>query len=292
MIQSMTGFSRTTKHLQIGTVTVELRSTNHRYLEVGQRMPDGLGALEGLVTELVKEHLQRGRIDVLVSLQAPKATTKRVVFDEALAQAYLERLLELKGRFGLKGNVTLDHLLTLPHLISVVDDPRQRQALEPALHEVLRTAVRELVAMRRREGQRLLADIRKHVRLIQQRAAAIYKRLPRSIAEQQQRLRSRIKQMLSNGSSATSAQIQEAIALLKDVDIHEELIRLESHGVHLQHILGSNGPIGKKLDFIAQELTREVNTIGAKANDAQIARRVIEMKEAIEKIREQAQNLE
>ena len=98
--------------------------------------------------------------------------------------------------------------------------------------------------------------------------------------------------MLGNGSSATAAQIQEAVALLRDVDIHEELIRLESHGVHLRQLLSSDGPIGKKLDFVAQELTREVNTIGAKANDAGIARYVVEMKEAIEKIREQAQNLE
>ena len=189
MIQSMTGFSRTTKHLPFGTVTVELRSTNHRYLEVGQRLPDGLGSLEGLVTELVKTQIQRGRIDVLVSLQAPKATTKRVVFDEALAQGYLEQLHELKARFGLKGGVTLEHLLTLPHLISVIEDQRQRQAMEPVLREVIRGSVRELVAMRQREGKRLLADIRRHVQIIQRRVATIRTRLPRSIAEQQRRLR-------------------------------------------------------------------------------------------------------
>ena len=137
-----------------------------------------------------------------------------------------------------------------------------------------------------------MKDLRTHVQAIDRRARAIRRRLPKSLAQQQRRLSARIKQLLGNAGAVASAQLQEAVALIKDVDIHEELVRLASHLAHLREALASRGSIGKKLDFIAQELTREVNTIGAKANDAAIAHAVVEMKEAIEKIREQAQNLE
>ncbi len=292
MIQSMTGYSRAMRPTPFGAVTVEIRSTNHRYLEVTQRLPNGLAELEGSVTELVKRHIQRGRVDVTVTVHAERAPAKRVVLDEALARDYVGRLLALKGRLGMKGRVTLEQVLTLPQVVGVTDDPRAHQRMVPPIRETVQTAVRQLLAMRRLEGRRLVRDLQAQVRLIQQRVVAIRRRLPKSQAQQHQRLRGRLTQLMGDNATVTTGQIQEALALLKEVDIHEELVRLESHGAHLRQLLGDQGPVGKKLDFIAQELTREVNTIGAKANDAVIARDVVEMKEAIEKIREQAQNLE
>ncbi len=292
MSQSMTGYSRVTHQGAFGAVTVELRSTNHRYLEVSQRMPDGLVGFEGLITQRIRRTLKRGRIDVNVTMQAPRAASSRVVLNEALAQAYYTQLLELKARFGLKGAVTLDHLLAFPLVLNAREDQTSPQSWWPAIERTLDEALRKLLAMRRLEGQRLLADLCVHVKAIRRCLRAIRARLPVSMAQQQRRLRGRIRELLGTAATVTASQIQEAVALMKEVDIHEELVRLESHLTHTQHVLASREPMGKNLDFIAQELMRETNTIGAKANDVAIARSVIEMKGAIEKIREQAQNLE
>ena len=292
MIQSMTGYSRAMRRLQNGTVTVELRSTNHRYLEVSQRPSERAAGFDGRIAQLVRSHLQRGRIEVSVTTQIPRGASRQVVLDPALAKAYYERLLELQTRFGLKGSVTLDHLLRLPNVVSVTDEQGPSQDLWPSVRTVLLEGLRELLSMRRREGRRLVADLRTHAQLICRHLKAIRVRQPKSIAEQGRRLRARLKTLLGSAPAATAAQTQEALALITASDIHEELVRLESHLEHLQRLLGSPGPVGKQLDFIAQELMRETNTIGAKANDAGIAQRTIEIKGAIEKIREQAQNLE
>ena len=287
----MTGYSRTTTQTPFGTVTVELRSTNHRFLEVAQRIPDGVAGLEADVAQLIRGQIRRGRLDVNVTVQRKRTATKQAVVNDALAQIYLTQLKRLKARLRLTGEITLEQLLALPHVVAVTEHGQEPQMLSGPLRQAVQRALRGLVAMRRREGQRLLADIRAQLAVIRQRQRAIRSRLPKSLAEQRARLRDRLAELLGAEPVAT-AQLQQALALIKDVDIQEELIRLESHQVQLQSLLASDGPIGKKLDFIAQELMREVNTIGAKANDALIARDVVEIKGAIEKIREQAQNLE
>ena len=289
----MTGYSRLMRQTPFGTLVVEIRSTNHRYLEVGQRIPNGLAGLEGHVAQLVRRTIRRGRIDVNVTAQLSKEVSKRLVIDETLAHAYYERLLELKARFGLKGDVELGHLLGLPHLVGVVSDHTKSHALWPHVRRAIEQTLRQVLIMRRAEGQRLVKDIRVHLQVIRRRHGTIRKRLPRSIAQQKRALRQRLHGLVGRPAAWTSAKIQEALAFVKDVDIHEELVRLDSHLVHLKQALaGGRSGVGKKLDFIAQELMREANTIGAKANDASIARDVIEIKGAIEKIREQAQNLE
>jgi uncharacterized protein (TIGR00255 family) len=292
MVQSMTGYSRVSRHTSNGLVTAEARSTNHRYLEISQRLPDGCGGVEGQIAQMIRAHLQRGRVDVTVTVQSRQAAVKRVVCDTALAEAYHAALLELNARFGLKGQVTLDQLLTLPRLMDVVEDQDQRQAVWPAVRRIIEEVVAGLIAMRKREGQRLVKDLRTQTARIRAALKAIRARLPRSAAQQKRRLHERVAAIVGASSSSVTAQIQEALATVKDVDIHEELIRLESHLGQLPQLLGSGKPIGKTLDFLAQELMREANTMGAKANDAMIAKRVIDIKGAIERIREQAQNLE
>ena len=289
---SMTGYSRVTRHAGGNTITVEIRATNHRFLEIEQRLPQGLSELEGQIAELVRARIKRGRIDVSVAVHAPKTASRRVVLDEALAENYYQRLMELKGRFGLKGGVTLEQLLALPQVVSVVDDPRQRQALWPAIQQAATAALEQLRSVRRAEGARLVRDIRAQAGAIRTRARTIRARLPKNAAEQKRRLEARLKTLVSGSREMSSAQIREAVAVIRETDIHEELVRLDSHLTHAEQALRGQEALGKKLDFIAQELVREVNTIGSKANDSMIARCVIDMKGAIEKIREQAQNLE
>ena len=292
MIQSMTGYSRAARRIPGGTITAELRSTNHRYLDIGQRLPEGLVGCEAQVSQLIRGCLRRGRVDLTVTAHLPQQTSRRVVVDEPLVAVYHARLLKLKTQLGLQGPVTLDHLLALPHVLSVTDDQAQRQTLWPEIRQTIEAALRKLLEARRREGRRLVNDIRSRASAIKVRTARIRARLRKSIAEQRRRLRQRLPALFGGKGSATAAQLQEAVAMLKDVDIHEELVRLTSHLTHLEQTPATQESVGKNLDFIAQELMRETNTIGSKANDAPIARAVIEMKGAIEQIREQAQNLE
>ncbi len=293
MVQSMTGYSRVMRHLAQGLVTVELRSTNHRYLELSYRLPEGLSEFEGAIAQLLRAHVKRGRIDVSVTVQLARGSTRRLVVDNALAQAYYAQLLELKSRLGLKGSVTLEHLLALPQLVSLSDNHAQRQALWKDVEQALQEAAQQLLVRRRAEGRRLSQDILAQLRTITTRLKAIRTRLPKAAASQRAQLSQRLKGALGEaGAAVSSAQLHEALAVVRDADVHEELVRLESHLTHAKQVLRSAQAVGKTLDFIAQELTRETNTLGAKASDVAVARGVIEIKGAIEKIREQAQNLE
>lgn len=292
-VQSMTGFGRATRHVPQGTVTVEMRSINHRYLDIGARLPDGFSEFEGELAPLVRARLTRGRVDISISVQLTGGHARRVIVDETLAKTYHAQLVSLTRRFGLKGAVSLEHLLSLPQLMTVAENPAQRQVLWAHIKRTLHEALRQLVARRRAEGRRLVADLRAHLQLIRTRLRTVRARRPQAIAHQRQQLRERLKGLFDGATASVStAQLHEALALVRETDINEELVRLDSHLAHAQQVLGGAPAAGKTLDFIAQELMRETNTLGAKANDAIIARCVIDIKGAIERIREQAQNLE
>lgn len=291
-IQSMTGYSRAAKRVANGSVTVELRSTNHRFLEISPRLSDGLADVEGQITQLLRDRLRRGRIEVTVTAHVAQPVVRRVLVDHTLVQAYHERLLELKGRFGFKGSLSLEQILALPRVVEVVEEQAPRQPIWPDARPALERALRELLSMRRAEGRRLAQDIHLQLRRIRTQLRAIKMRLPHNVAQQRQRLRERVKLVVGESAAASPAHLKEAVAVVRDTDIHEELVRLDSHLMHTEQALKADEPVGKKLDFIGQELMREANTMGAKANDPAIVRCVVEIKGAIEKIREQAQNLE
>jgi len=291
-IQSMTGYGRASRRTTAGHVTVELRSTNHRYLEIDQRLPNGLTAIQGRLTELIQKRLRRGRIEVLVFVQTLQRDRRRVMFDEPLLARYYEALVSLKGRFGLKGHVSLDQLLALPQAVTVAEERLPTEQLWEPIRQTADAALEALVGTRQREGARLVADLRRQIALIESHARKITTRLPNALKQQRQQLRKRLRELLGVSGSRSVAQLEEAVALVRDADIHEELVRLDSHLAHMRQTLAGHQLVGKQLDFIAQELMRETNTIGAKVNDPQAARHVVEIKGSIEKIREQVQNLE
>lgn len=291
-VQSMTGYGRAAKQTAVGTVTVELRSTNHRYLEIDQRLPNGFSALQGRLTELFRASLQRGRVETNIALQIDRAARRRVTFDERLLQHYYDTLVAVKGRFGLKGPITLDHLLALPQAVSVSEERVPTERLQDPILQTVRAAIQELVRSRRREGARLAADVRQQLTAIEKHVRAVKRRLPVAMKEQRRRLRKRLRDLLGSGTGITTSQLEQAASLAKDTDIHEELVRLESHIAYMRQTLSHNQLVGKRLDFIAQELMRETNTTGAKVNDPQASQHVVEIKSCIEKIREQVQNLE
>ena len=291
-IQSMTGYGRATKQTETGRITVELRSTNHRYLEIDHRLPNGLTMLQGRLTELMRDRVRRGRVETTVVVQLDRWDQQRVTFDEPLLQRYHTALQDIQGRFGLKGPVTLDHLLALPQAVSVTEERVPVERLWDPIRQTAEAAVRELVRARAREGGKLVADLRKQLQSIERHVRAVKQRRPKALEQQRRRLRGRLRELLGPGAAVSTSQLEQAAALVKDADIHEELVRLESHLAYMRQTLASHELVGKRLDFIAQELMREVNTMGAKVNDPQASQRVVDIKGCIEKIREQAQNLE
>jgi uncharacterized protein (TIGR00255 family) len=289
---SMTGYGRAAKRAPLVDVTVELRSTNHRYLEIDARLPNGLTALQGRLTELVRRQIRRGRIEAQVAVQSSRRDQRRVSFDAQLLARYHAALVELTQRFGLEGGVTLDHLLALPQALTVSEERTPAEELWEPIRQAAEAAVRELVRSRQREGSKLVRDIRTQLQTIEARLRAVKRRLPRAFEQQRRRLRERLQELLGSASNVSPGQLEQAAALAKDADINEELVRLESHLAHVLQSLAGRALIGKRLDFIAQELMREANTMGAKVNDAEAAQHVVEIKGCIEKIREQVQNLE
>ena len=288
----MTGYGRAMKRTRTGSVTVELRSTNHRYLEVDQRWPNGFTALQGRMVELFRSHMRRGRIEALVFVQSGQHNQRQVALDESLLSRYYEALLALKGRFGLKGGVTLDHLLALPQAVTVLDVRPSTEHLWGLIRQTAEAAVEELIRTRQREGGKLIADLRRQIQSIGRDVRAVKARLPKALEQQRRQIRARLHELLGAKAKASTSQLEEATTLIREFDVHEELVRLESHLSHMRQTLTSVGAIGKRLDFIAQELMREANTLGAKVNDAQAGRHVVDIKGAIERIREQVQNLE
>jgi len=291
-VHSMTGYGRASARVDGGAIAVELRSTNHRYLEIDARLPGHLASLQGRVAEAIRAHVRRGRVEAFVTVQLDQWQQRRVVFDEPLLARYHDALLELKARFGLKGPVTLEQLLSLPQAITVSEERMPTERLWGPIGRTVESAARELARSRQREGAKLAADLRRQTRMIEQHTNAVRRRLPKALAEQRRRLQQRLRELLGNGASGSAAQLEQVAALVKDADVHEELVRIASHLAHMRETLSGHQLVGKRLDFIAQELMREINTLGAKVNDPAVVQRVVEVKGAIEKIREQVQNLE
>lgn len=288
----MTGYGRAATRTAVGTVTVELRSTNHRYLELDQRLPNGLTGLQARLAELIRRRLRRGRIEASVVVQWHQRDQRRVMLDEPLLQRYHEALVALKGRFGLKGPVTLEHLLSLPQAVTIAEERVSVEQVWEPIRRAAGGALAELVRTRRREGAKLVADLRTQLQTIDRHLRAITARLPKALAQQRRRLRQRLQELLGSESAVSTSVLEQAVAIVKDADVHEELIRTHSHLAHMRQALAGSQLVGKRLDFIAQELMRETNTMGAKLNDPEAVQHVVEIKGCIEKIREQVQNLE
>ena len=291
-IQSMTGYGRAMRRARQAAVTVEVRSTNHRYLEVDQRLPGNLSGVQGRVAELIRARIQRGRVDVVIGVQWLHDDRRRVVLDDALLRRYHDVLRAVQRRFKLGGPVTLEHLLALPQAVNVIEDRPASDVVWAPLRAAVVVAAAALEQNRRREGARLVADLRRQLDLIARHVRAVTARLPHALKAQQDHVRGRLQELLGPQAAGSASQLEEAVALVQTADVHEELVRLRSHLTHMRQTLAGGGLVGKALDFIAQELTRETNTIGAKTDDLRVTDFVVKLKLAIDRLREQVQNLE
>jgi uncharacterized protein (TIGR00255 family) len=292
MLRSMTGFGAASSEAQGASLRVEVRSVNHRHLAVKTRLPEALAALEPEVEERVRAQCERGAVSVNLALErAADAAPAHV--DRELARRYTRELTALAGELGLSSALSLDTLVALPGVLcdstAVADGSRTRAA---AL-ELVDRALAGMLAMRAAEGAALAADLRKNAQALEKLAARIQKRLPSVVRAHRAALEKRVQALLGGKTPVTGADLAREIALQADrLDVSEELTRLASHLGQLETFVAKGGRIGRQLDFLVQEIFREVNTLGAKCSDATVAHWVVEAKTHVERLREQVQNVE
>lgn len=292
MIRSMTGYGRGQQLLHGRDITVEIRSVNHRYFEFSCRTPRGCAFLEDRLKRRLQEGISRGKVDVGLTIQTVESHNTSVTVNHALAEEYLTALRELGETLNLPDDLTLSAMLRLPDLFTVCRSEEDEEELWQDVSTVLMEAMERFVSMREVEGERLKADVLNRLVVIEEHLAFVEKRSPETVAEYRARLTQKLTELLS-GAIPDENRILTEVGIVADRwAVDEETVRLHSHIAQLGKILESNEPVGRKLDFLVQELNRETNTIGSKCNDAAIAAHVVEMKSEIEKIREQIQNIE
>ena len=287
----MTGFGRGEAKGKMGTVVVETKSLNHRYLEVVYRLPSSLLVLEDKMRDLIQKRCKRGRITVSVSFEKDGELVGLKV-DEKRAKQYYQMASQLKKELGLSSDIGLGELLSLPEVVRVETTKEELQELWAQTREALEKAVAQLLQTREEEGKALAIDLLKRVGLLERELGKISKRLPLVIKQYRQRLQGRLEELMNGGALDPGRLEQEIVFFVEGSDITEEVTRIRAHLEALQKAMALKEEVGRRLDFIAQELQREVNTIGQKSRDIEISQSVIQMKGEIERIREQVQNIE
>ena len=296
-LRSMTGFGEAEGVCEAGLLRVEIRTVNHRYLNLQLRTPQGFDRHQGLIEETLRRWFSRGHIAVNVSLERVAEEPRAVVeVDLERARGYHAALLRVSEELGIEGEVTLDMLSRFRDLFQLTEVERERPEVSPEeLLAVLDGAARSVQATREAEGARMGNDLRERLEVMEEIVARIESRAPQRLVEERERLRQAIADLLEGRAEVDEERIAREIAHLAERwDIHEEVVRFRSHLAHFRETLesGSEGGVGKKFGFISQEILREANTIGSKANDAEIARLVVSLKAEIERLREQLENVE
>ena len=292
-MQSMTGYGRSDVHDDRLALTIEARSVNHRYLDIAWHYPRVYAPLEARMKQLVSQHFTRGRIDIRITPGDNGHASRTVTPDYALAQQYYEALRELQYRLGVPGTVDMNLLLGLRDVLKVGETiPADVEADWPLVAEGLAAALGALKAMRLQEGAFLREDLDARMQAVAQQAALIRQRLPQVVIDYRQRLEQRVKEWFDRVELDAARLAQEAVVFAERGDITEELTRLQAHLQALQALLASGEAVGRKVDFLVQEMRRETETIAAKANDLTISQCVVEIKSELERCREQIQNIE
>ncbi|MDD2189562.1 MAG: YicC family protein [Eubacteriales bacterium] len=294
MIKSMTGFGRSEYSDGKRSIIVEIKSVNHRYSDISIKMPRRYSFAEDRLKASVKDIARRGKIDVSIMVENITEDDTNIRLNTMAAKQYYDNLQELQKNFKLGGDITLQFLATLPDVLKSVPDLDDEEAIYKSLQIPVLEAAKKLNEMRILEGAKLADDIIVRGDYIRAQVTEIEKRSPEVTTCYAEKLKERIKELIGNNIALPEDRILVEAAIFADkCNITEELVRLNSHIIQLNSIISkSNQPDGKKLDFLVQEMNREANTIGSKANDIEITNRVLEIKSEIEKIREQVQNIE
>ncbi|WP_031516157.1 YicC/YloC family endoribonuclease [Desulfofalx alkaliphila] len=292
MLKSMTGYGRGEAEACGLKFSVELKSVNHRFCEVVVRTPRVMSPLEDRIRRTVQNGLSRGRVDVFVSMEETEQKVQQVKVDKALAVAYYKAMEELRHLLPIGGEIELKDLYSQPNIFILEEAEENLEEWWPAVENAVTDALNQLVQMRLNEGSRLAEDISKRAEAIGKLNEEIRRRAPLVVEEYRQRLNQRLAQWRADGMLDENRMAAEVAVFAERANITEETVRLKSHLSQMMECLRADQPVGRKLDFLVQEMNREINTIGSKANDLQITNAVLSAKSELEKIREQVQNIE
>lgn len=289
---SMTGFGRAVKKTKAGAWSVEIATVNNRFLEYSVRLPRHLNALEMPVRQLIGGQLQRGKVSVSINLEEGDGAESRYPINVKAALAYHRQLEQLRKKLKISGEVTLAHLVALPAVAQSDKEDASEEAAWKELKPVVQKALADLSAMRKKEGDALGKDMKKRLAAARKLINRVEKDSPKVVLAMREKLLARLNELIQDPLKK-ELRLEEEVAYIADrTDVAEECIRFRSHLEQYAETLDRSEPIGKRLNFILQEMNREVNTIGSKCSDISIASTVIALKEEVEKLREQVQNVE
>ncbi len=294
MIESMTGYGRAEATVDGARLEVEVRAVNNRFFDLVMRLPRVLNALEPQLKEVVQGEVSRGRVSVSVSLdEGNDGGAEQIDFDPATAEATIAFLKKMKKRFNLAGEIDVATLVSFPEIVKRRRKTWGEEELWPVTEKLLKKALADFNKMRRAEGKALAKDLKMRLGLLDRELNKIEKRSPLRAKEARDQMRKRVNELLNGESRLSEERLAVEISLLADrLDCTEEVVRFRSHNAQFLDCINEGSAMGKRLNFLLQEMHREANTVGSKANDAEIAKSAIILKEEVEKIREQIQNIE
>ena len=292
MIRSMTGYGRYQDTVDGMDITVEIKAVNHRYYEYSSRLPRAYGFLDDKLKAYLQGSISRGKVDVYVFIDTADAPGSRVTVNHSLVQGYLKALGEIAETYGLRNDVSVMSLARYPDLLTVHREAEDEEAVWGAVRTVADVALNRFLQMREKEGEKLQEDILSRAAAILEAVGQVEERSPQTVREHMDKVQARMRELLGTATVDEQRLLTEAALFADKIAVAEETVRLRSHISQLEHMLAGNEAVGRKLDFLVQEINREANTIGSKAQDVQLARVVVDIKAEIEKIREQIQNIE
>lgn len=292
MIKSMTGFGRAELQDEVRRFTVEIKSVNHRYLDFNMKMPKKLSVFEAAIRGVLKEYMQRGKVDVFISCEDFSSGRMQLHYNSELAGRYLEYFRQMEKEFALENDIKVSHLSRCPEVLTMEEQEIDVEELWSELEKALRAAGEQFAASRQVEGENLKRDLTAKLDSLQANVKRIEERAPEILSEYRNRLETKMKELLEDTQMEDSRIAAEVVIFADKICTDEETVRLNSHIENMKTALNDGEGIGRKLDFIAQEMNREANTILSKANDLETTNIAIELKTEIEKIREQIQNIE
>ncbi len=292
MVRSMTGFGRAKSQIDGLDITVEIKSVNHRYFEFSARMPRAYSFLEEKLKSFLGQSVSRGKVEVSVLVEDNNENATVVEINREYANAYISALKQLSKEYNLKNDVKVSTVANNNEMFKVRRQVLDDEVITNAVLTVAKEALANFIDMRTVEGERLLKDVNSRTAYILEKVEFIEKRSPETVNSYKERIEQKIKELLGDTTIDEQRVLTEVAIFADKVAVAEETVRLRSHIKQFDSLLSSNEPVGRKLDFIVQEMNREANTIGSKAQDIEIAHTVVDIKSEIEKIREQIQNME
>lgn len=292
-MNSMTGFGRSEVLIEQFSFTIEIKSVNHRYLDVGIKLPRKLSFLEDVLRNIVKSEMRRGRLDVYINQQTSETSNKRVVIDKSLCQSYIDAFKNVSEKLDIENDITVSLLARLPEVVSVEQQDIDESILQKELEEGLKGALSQLAQMRTIEGESLRKDLEGRIEALRNQIKRIEEISPEVSKAYRERLMKRISELSVPDVTVDDNRLLTEVAIFAEKSsIEEEIVRFNSHLDQFVNTMDEHEPVGRKLDFLVQELNREINTIGSKAGDIKIGSHVVDVKSELEKIREQVQNIE